>query len=122
MKKLWPLLLMPLLICGCGKKKIDCLYKDEQNEEMKTYTRVTLETDGDIVAQEKLYAVYVFKNTAAATQNYSKIESIINKDSSLKLEQVEERIRATGTKNISKDKYDKKTKVAYYEQLGYTCE
>jgi esterase/lipase superfamily enzyme len=121
MKKLWLLLLMPLLLCGCGTKEIDCIYKDETNADMKSYTRVTLETDGDTITKERLYAVYVFKNADAASKNYSKIEAIINQDTTVKLEQVEERIRATGTKDVSKDKYDKKAKIAYYEQLGYTC-
>ena len=121
MKKLWLLLLMPLLICGCGKKTIDCTYKDESKEELRSYTRVTLEAKGDIITKEKLYAVYVFKSATSASQNYSKIAAIFNQDTSVKLEQIEERVRATGTKDVSKDKYDRKSKIAYYEQLGYTC-
>lgn len=121
MKKLGILLLVPLILCGCGTNKIDCSYKDESKEEMKTYTRVTLEAKNDTIKKEKLYAVYVFKNATEASQNYSKIQSIISQDTTVKLEQVGERIRATGEKDVSKDKYDKKSKIAYYEQLGYTC-
>ena len=71
--------------------------------------------------RDRLYAVYQFKDEESASKNYSTIENILEQDSTVKLEQMDERIVAQGEKDITSMQYDKKTKVAYYEQLGYTC-
>ncbi len=120
-KKLILVLLLLVLLCGCGKKQIECIYKNEKDENMKSYMRVTLMYEEDLIKSEKLYAVYQFKDEESATQKYSVIEKILEQDSTVKLEQMGERIVAQGEKNVTSMQYDKKTKVAYYEQLGYTC-
>lgn len=115
------ILLLLILLCGCGKKQIECIYKNEKDENMKSYMRVTLVYEDELIKSEKLYAVYQFKDEESASKNYSTIEKILEQDSSVNLEQMDERIVAQGEKDITSMQYDKKTKVAYYEQLGYTC-
>ena len=89
---------------------------------MRSYIRVTLVSNKDMVQTEELYAVYKFKTAEDATKNYDKIEKVIAQDDSVKLEQNQENIIAKGKKDVTSMQYDSKAKVAYYEQLGYTCE
>lgn len=122
MKKIIIVLFVIFLTCGCGKsKKVECILNNEKDENMKSYMRVTLFTNGDTVEKEKLYAVYKFKSEKVATDNYSKVEKIIEQDDSIKLVQNKENIIAKGEKDLKSMQYDKDSKVKYYEQLGYTC-
>ncbi len=124
MKKLMCLLVLFMLLSGCSndKKEISCIYKDESKDSMKSYMRVTMVYDKNIVLTEKLNAVYQFPNTTEASANYSKIEKVLEKDDTVNIRQVEERIAADGEKDVSSMQYDPEAKVAYYEELGYTCE
>ena len=122
-KKYIVVLLLLCLLCGCGKKKkVECTLKNDKDETMRSYIRVTLVSNKDMVETEELYAVYKFKTAEDATKNYDKIEKIIAQDDSVKLEQNEENIIAKGKKDVTNMQYDSEAKVAYYEQLGYTCE
>ena len=70
MKKNIIVVLLLLLICGCkDKKKTECTLKNEQDETMKSYIRVTLTSSNDMVETEELYAVYKFKSKEEATEN-----------------------------------------------------
>ena len=122
MKKFIIIFLMLIIVCGCEKNnKIECTLNNEKDETMKSYMKVTLISDGDIIEKESLYAVYRFKSEEEATKNYSKVEKILEQDDSIKLEQNKENIIAKGEKNLKSMQYDKTAKVDYYEQLGYTC-
>ena len=122
MKKIFVAFLFIFLLCGCGKdKKIECSLNNEKDEKMKTYIKVTLTTKGDLVEKEELYAVYRFKTEKDATDNYSAIEKEFEQDKSIKLKQNGENIIATGEEDLKSMQYDKKSKVEYYEKLGYTC-
>ena len=122
-KKYIVILLFIFLLCGCGKKtKVECTLKNDKDETMRSYIRVTLVSNKDMVQTEELYAVYKFKTAEDATKNYDKIEKVIAQDDSVKLEQNQENIIAKGKKDVTSMQYDSKAKVAYYEQLGYTCE
>ena len=123
MKKYIMLVLLLALLCGCSKKvKTECIYNNEKDESMKSYMRVTLISNNDVVEKEELYAVYKFKDSDSASSNYEKIESVLKQDSSVKLEQIDESIIAKGEKDVTSMQYDKEAKILYYEQLGYTCE
>ena len=123
MKKYAIVVLLLLILCGCSEKqKTECTLKNENDEKMKSYIRVTLISDKNMVEKEELYAVYKFKSKEDATDNYDKIEKIVEQDDSVKLEQVDENIVAKGTKDVTTMQYDTKAKISYYEQLGYTCE
>ena len=122
-KKFIIVLLLLCLLCGCGKKKkVECTLKNDKDENMRSYIRVTLVANEDMVETEELYAVYKFKTKEDATKNYDKIEKIIAQDDSVKLEQSDENIIAKGKKDVTSMQYDTKAKVEYYKQLGYTCE
>jgi hypothetical protein len=122
-KKFIVILLLLCLVCGCGKKKkIECTLKNDKDENMRSYIRVTLVANKEMVETEELYAVYKFKSKEEASKNYDKIEKIIAQDDSVKLEQNEENIIAKGKKDVTNMQYDTNAKVSYYEQLGYTCE
>lgn len=122
-KKFIIVLLLLCLLCGCGKKKkVECTLKNDKDENMRSYIRVTLVANEDMVETEELYAVYKFKTKEDATKNYDKIEKIIAQDDSVKLEQSDENIIAKGKKDVTSMQYDTKAKVEYYRQLGYTCE
>lgn len=121
-KKIIVVLLLICLLCGCGKKKkVECVLNNDKNEDMRTYIRVTLVSNKDMVETEELYAVYKFKTKEEASKNYDKIEKTISQDDSVKLEQSDENIIAKGKKNVTSMQYDLDAKVEYYKQLGYTC-
>lgn len=123
MKKNIIVVLLLLILCGCAeKKKTECILKNEKDENMKSYIRVTLISNKDMVETEELYAVYKFKSKEDATENYDTIQKVVEQDDSVKLEQVNENIVAKGTKDVTSMQYDTKAKISYYEQLGYTCE
>lgn len=122
MKKILISLTLVLLLCGCKEEKeYSCIFKDERTDDMKSYVRVTLTSEDDIVKNERLYAVYKFKDAKSAEDGYSTIEEVFKQDISVKIEQKEERIIAQGEKDVSEMKYELEGKVSYYEQLGYTC-
>lgn len=123
MKKSLILIIMLLILCGCNKKEVNCIYKDENSNNAKSYLRVTLvcNEDDNIVEEESLYAVYQFKSTSAAEKNYDNIEKLLSSDSTVKLEQIDNNIVAHGTKDVTSSQYDIETKIKYYEKLGYTC-
>lgn len=121
MKKATLLILLLLIISGCSKKEVSCIYKNEENENAKSYMRVNLTSDDDIVVKEELYAVYKFSSEAEATNNYHDIERILEQDSTVKIEQKDNNIIAKGQKDVSSSKHSLESKVEYYEQLGYTC-
>lgn len=121
MKKVTLLILLLLFITGCSKKEVSCIYKSEDNEDAKSYMRVNLTSYNDTVNKEELYAVYQFKTSEAAEKKYDEIEKILSQDSTVKIEQKENNIIAQGEKDVSSSKHDLKSKVEYYEQLGYTC-
>lgn len=121
MKKAALLVLLLIIITGCSKKEVSCTYKSEENEDAKSYMRVNLISRNEIVEKEELYAVYKFKTSDDATKNYDEIEKILEQDSTVKIEQKDNNIIAQGEKDVSDSKYDLKSKVEYYEQLGYTC-
>ena len=122
MKKIFLITILLLVICGCSNnKKVECTYKNEKNEDIKSYIRVTLYTKKDTVEKEELYAVYKFKNNKEAEKNYKTVEKTFEQEESIKLEQNNQNIIAKGIKNIKDMQYDKKAKVSYYEQLGYSC-
>lgn len=122
-KKQMLLLILLILTGGCknNKKEINCIYKDDDNEKMKSYMRVTISYDNDIVLSEKLNAIYQFNSKEEASANYNKIEKILEQDETVKLRQIDKKIAAEGEKDVSFMQYDQKAKVSYYEQLGYTC-
>ena len=122
MKKNIVMLLLVLMLCGCGKQKKECILNNEKDEDMKSYMRITLTYNKEIVETEELYAVYKFKTKEEATKNYSTIEQIMEQDDSVKVEQVDENIIAKGIKDVTNMQYDTEAKISYYEQLGYTCE
>lgn len=121
--KLIVLLSIVFIICGCSNEEseVSCLYKNEKDENMKSYIRVTLISNEGVVEKERLYSVYKFKNSTEAEKKYSQLESVLEQDSSVKVEQMEERVVAKGEKDVTSMQYDEETKIAYYEQLGYTC-
>ncbi len=121
MKKFLLILVIVMLLSGCRKNEISCIYKDEDGKKMNSYMRITLVYEDDTIVKEKLNAVYQFKSKEEATANYDKIEKVLEKDATVKLRQVEERIAASGEKDVSSMQYDRKTKIDYYEKLGYTC-
>ncbi len=123
MKKYLVVLSLIIVLCGCSKKeKTECIYNNEKDETMKSYVRVTLVSNKDLVEKEELYAVYKFKDSDSAEANFKKIEEVLEQDGSLKIEQIDESIVAKGEKNVTSMQYDKEAKISYYEQLGYTCE
>ncbi len=122
MKKILITMLFIFLLCGCKKEsKTECLLTNEKNEDMKSYIRVTLVSNKDTVEKEELYAVYKFKSKKEATNRYTAIEDIFGQEASIKVEQNNENIIAQGTKDLKDMQYDKKSKISYYEQLGYSC-
>ncbi len=122
MKKNLLILFFVFLICGCSNQKnIECILNNEENDDIKSYIRVSLISDNDIVKTEELYAVYKFKDEKSATENYKTIEETFEQDDTLKLVQNKENITVKGKKDVTNMQYDKKSKISYYEQLGYTC-
>ena len=121
MKRKMIIIFLILILCGCGKKTTKCIYNDEENENLKSYRTVTLISEEDTVKTEELYAVYKFKDSDSAEQNYKSIEKIFEQDEIITVEQNEENIIAKGKKDVTKMQYDKKSKIDYYVQLGYTC-
>lgn len=122
MKKITIIILLLFLVCGCSNnKKIECIYKNEKEDNMKSYIRVTLHSKKDTVNKEELFAVYKFKTKKAAEDGYKAIEKTFSQEDSIKVEQNNQNVIAKGTKDISDMQYDKKAKVSYYEQLGYSC-
>lgn len=121
MKKIFLLLIVLVTITGCRKKEVSCIYKSEEQEDAKSYMRVNLTSKNDVVVEEQLYAVYKFKTSEEAEKRYGDIEKILEQDSTVKLTQRENNIIAEGVKDVSESKNDLKSKVEYYEQLGYTC-
>ena len=122
MKKNLLILFFVFLICGCSNQKnIECILNNEENDDIKSYIRVSLISDHDIVKTEELYAVYKFKDEKSATENYKTIEETFEQDDTLKLVQNKENITVKGKKDVTNMQYDKKSKISYYEQLGYTC-
>ena len=88
---------------------------------MKSYMKVTLISEKDVVQKEELYAVYKFKDSESAEKQYSRVEEIFDQDESVSVKQQNENIIAEGEKDVTNMQYDKESKVSYYEQLGYTC-
>ncbi len=121
MKKVTLLILLLVIMTGCGKKEVSCIYKNEENDRAKSYMRVNLTSYNDTVAKEELYAVYKFETSDSAEKKYDELEKILEQDSTVKIEQRENNIIAKGEKDVSSSKYDIESKVEYYEQLGYTC-
>ena len=122
MKKILIMMLFILLLCGCKKEsKVECLLTNEKDENMKSYIRVTLVAKDDTIEKEELYAVYKFKSSKAAEKRYTAIEDIFGQEASIKVEQNNENIIAQGKKDLRDMQYDKKSKISYYEQLGYSC-
>lgn len=122
MKKCLLMLILIVTLCGCVKKKnTECILNNEENDTVKSYIRVSLESDNDVVKTEELYAVYKFKDEKLATEGYKSIEKTFEEDDTLKLVQNKENITVKGKKDVSDMKYDRKSKISYYEQLGYTC-
>ena len=121
MKKKIIIIFLLFILCGCGNKKIKCVFDDEEKENMKSYRNVLLISENGTIKTEELYAVYKFKDSATAEKYYSSIEKIFEQDDSIIVEQKDEKIIAKGKKDVTKMQYDEKSKINYYEQLGYTC-
>ena len=115
------LMLLILFISGCGKKETTCTLDKNSNEDMKSYTEIKLYYNDDIVTKEEIKIQYIFKSNELLENNYKKIEEVLQQDDSLKIEQSDKKIIVRGEKDVSDMKYDKKSKIEYYEQLGYTC-
>ncbi len=124
MKKILGLLMLVSVLSGCKKntKEINCVYEKEEDNKAKSYMHVTLVYNEDIILSEKLDATYTFSTKEEADSNYSKIEKVLEKDDTVILKQNDTSIAANGEKDVSSMKYDPMAKVAYYEELGYTCE
>lgn len=121
MKRKIIILFLLFVLCGCGKDKTECTYDNEKDENMKSYMKVTLISEKDVVQKEELYAVYKFKDSESAEKQYSRVEEIFDQDESVSVKQQNENIIAEGEKDVTNMQYDKESKVSYYEQLGYTC-
>ena len=76
--KMLVIFLLVFILCGCTEEKeSSCIFKDERNEDMKSYVRVTLISEDDMVKKERLYAVYKFKDAKSAEEGYSTIEDVL---------------------------------------------
>jgi len=113
--------LLTIFISGCNKNETTCTLDKEDSEEMKSYTEIKLHYNDDIIKKEEIKIQYIFKSNELLDSNYNKIEDILKQDDSLKIEQSDKKIIVRGEKDVSEMKYDKKSKISYYEQLGYTC-
>lgn len=121
MKKQIVGLILMILLCGCGNKKIKCIFNDEEKENMKSYRSISIVSDNGTIKTEELYAVYKFKDSSEAEKNFESIKKIFVQDESITVEQKDENIIAKGKKDVTAMQYDEKSKISYYEQLGYTC-
>ena len=121
MKKQIVGLILMILLCGCGNKKIKCIFNDEEKENMKSYRSISIVSDNGTIKTEELYAVYKFKDSSEAEKNFESIKKIFDQDESITVEQKDENIIAKGKKDVTAMQYDEKSKISYYEQLGYTC-
>ncbi len=121
MKKKIIIIFLLIILCGCGKKKIKCVFNDDDKENMKSYRSVLLISEKGTIKTEELYAVYKFKDSSTAEKYYNSVEKIFEQDDSITVEQKDENIIAKGKKDVTKMQYDEKSKINYYEQLGYTC-
>lgn len=115
------LIMFIAVLSGCSNKKTVCTFDKEENGDAKTHVSITLYSNNDVVEKEEIESEYVFKSKEDADKNYKAIEKTIEQDKSLKIEQSDEIITVHGEKDVTDMKYDKKSKMAYYEQLGYTC-
>ena len=110
-----------VLLCGCEKKEHTCSLDKEYDGGMKISTEITLYSKEDIIERESVKMQYIFKDNESLEKYYKTIEEILKQDDSLKIEQSDKKIIVRGEKDVTEMKYDKKSKIAYYEQLGYTC-
>ena len=62
-----------------------------------------------------------FESEKEASKNYTKIQDVLEQESSLKVRQNKDTIIAEGNKEYKDIQYDKNTKIEYYEKLGYSC-
>ena len=121
MKKSLLILFFCLFICGCKKDK-DIICKNKVVEDnFENSVEITLKSKDDTVLEEELLSVYIFKNHESAEKNYEVISKQLEKDETIKVETKGNKIIASGKKDVTDMNYDKKSKIAYYEKLGYTC-
>lgn len=113
-------LVLIIFICGCKKKESICML-DKEDGDIKVSTEIKLYSKEDIIEKEEIKMQYIFKSNELLEKNYKKVEEVLKKDDSLKIEQSDKKIIVHGEKDVSEMKYDKKSKISYYEQLGYTC-
>ncbi len=115
------LIFIIMFLVGCENKTNTCTFDKEENGDAKTHVSITLYSNDEIVEKEVIDSEYKFKSKEDADKNYEKIEKKLEQDESIRIEQNEEVITVHGEKDVTDMKYDKKSKIAYYEQLGYTC-
>ena len=121
MKKYIFIVLLLFLLSGCKKNnKVECTYKKSENN-VDSYLKVTLVNNKDTVEKEILYAEYKFESEKEASNNYTKIQDVLEQESSLKVRQNKDTIISEGEKVYDDVQYDKSTKIEYYEKLGYSC-
>lgn len=118
--KILMLFMFIIILSGCESKKKVCTFDKEEND-IKTQVSINLYIKEDIIEKEEIESKYIFKTKEDADNNYKILEKTIEQDNSLKIEQKDEIITVYGEKDVTEMKYDKKSKIAYYEQLGYTC-
>ncbi len=116
------ILFILILLTGCSSgTEINCIYKSKDEDNNKSIMKVTLKIKNNIVVEENLTAQYIFNTTESAQKNYSKIESVLEKDRTIDIRQDDEKIIVEGKKDVSEQNTSKKTKIKYYEKLGYIC-
>lgn len=119
--KIFILMIFLIILSGCSSKENICTFDKKENEDYKIHVTLTLYSNSDIVEKEKIESQYIFKSKEDADKNYKLIEKTFEQDDSLKIEQNNETITVLGEKDVTQMKYDKNSKIDYYEQLGYTC-
>lgn len=121
MKKYLLIIFLIMLLTGCKKNnKVVCELEKNENG-LNSSVKVTLINKKDTVEKEILYAEYKFESEKEASNNYTKIQDVLEQESSLKVRQNKDTIIAEGNKEYKDIQYDKNTKIEYYEKLGYSC-
>lgn len=89
-------------------------------DNQKAYLNITFTYDNNKL-KEKLHAKYKYESIEKANENYPEVEKILSEEETIKVHQEDDAIIAEGEKldDVSKDEYA--SKIAYYEELGYTC-
>lgn len=116
------LMILILILCTSCKtknKEVVCRYVDMEDMR-KAYLNITLTYDNNKL-KEKLHAKYKYESISKANENYPEVEKILGEEETIKVHQEDDAIIADGERldDVSKDEYA--SKIAYYEELGYTC-